>query len=273
MIIDAFMFFDEMDLLEIRLNELDCVVDKFVIVDSLQMHGSTNTKPSILRENWERVEPFWGKIKHVTLECLQPPYDGKNSWPRENFQRNALLAPSIEVSSSLDEILMVSDCDEIPRAFSVLQAVPKLPAGMCRFKQDFFYYNVNHHIGDWDGTVIGTIAQFQRRGGTQATRFGPYQLILNGGWHFSYFGDIKHMRTKVENFAHSQDSYCREFLARSDKEVFDDITSWKDLFRRDQPTTWRDTDDSRLPTYFRANVEKYKMFTDEWFKQQYVELV
>lgn len=34
MIYDTFMFFNELDLLEIRLNELDKVVDTFVLVES-----------------------------------------------------------------------------------------------------------------------------------------------------------------------------------------------------------------------------------------------
>jgi len=39
MIYDCFPFFDELDVLEIRLNELDPVVDKFVLVEAPVTHS------------------------------------------------------------------------------------------------------------------------------------------------------------------------------------------------------------------------------------------
>ena len=39
MIYDCFCFFNELDLLEIRLNELNPVVDKFVLVEATMTHN------------------------------------------------------------------------------------------------------------------------------------------------------------------------------------------------------------------------------------------
>ena len=44
-VIDAFMFFDELDLLEIRLHELDPLVDHFVIIEALERHGTLLAPP------------------------------------------------------------------------------------------------------------------------------------------------------------------------------------------------------------------------------------
>jgi len=269
MVIDAFMFFDEMDILDLRLHELDAVVDKFVIVDSLQMHGSRNTRPSVLRQQWDRVEQFWPKIKHVTLERLLPPWNSPaDSWPRENFQRNAVLAPALEICSSKHDILMVSDADEIPRASQVAEIIEMSKSTMCRVQHEFFYYNVNCFIGHWTGTAAGTLEQFERHGGAQATRFAGFPQIADAGWHFSYFGDIQRIRSKVQNFAHSQDSFCRDFMNRSDEEIAVDLMARKDLFRRQsEPYQYRETNDPRLPKYFLDNIPRFEMFTEEYFKK------
>ena len=44
MIYDCFSFFNELDLLEIRLNTLDKVVDKFILAESTLTHTG-NPKP------------------------------------------------------------------------------------------------------------------------------------------------------------------------------------------------------------------------------------
>ena len=43
-VIDAFLFSGELDILEIRLNELDSVVDHFVIVESCEPHGAARSE-------------------------------------------------------------------------------------------------------------------------------------------------------------------------------------------------------------------------------------
>ena len=44
MVYDCFIFFNELDLLEIRLNELKDVVDKFVIVESTETFSKKKKK-------------------------------------------------------------------------------------------------------------------------------------------------------------------------------------------------------------------------------------
>lgn len=53
MIIDCFTFFNELDVLEIRLRELDGVVDRFVLVEATLTHQG-KPKPLLYAENKER---------------------------------------------------------------------------------------------------------------------------------------------------------------------------------------------------------------------------
>jgi beta-1,4-mannosyl-glycoprotein beta-1,4-N-acetylglucosaminyltransferase len=81
MVIDAILFTDEIDILEIRLNEMNSVVDKFVIVEALEAHGSVKRREACLAKNWDVVRPFEDKIKYVVLDKLEPAYtDGVSGW-------------------------------------------------------------------------------------------------------------------------------------------------------------------------------------------------
>jgi len=66
-IFDCFAFFNELDLLEIRLNELDPVVDKFILVESTRTFQK-QFKPLYFNENKERFKKFLPKIEHVIVD-------------------------------------------------------------------------------------------------------------------------------------------------------------------------------------------------------------
>lgn len=61
MIYDCFMFFDELDLLEIRMNILDPVVDFFVVTESTTTLMA-QPKKMYFAENMSRFEKFKDKI-------------------------------------------------------------------------------------------------------------------------------------------------------------------------------------------------------------------
>lgn len=61
MIYDCFMFFDELDLLEIRMNILDPVVDFFVVTEATTTQMG-QPKKMYFAENMSRFEKFKDKI-------------------------------------------------------------------------------------------------------------------------------------------------------------------------------------------------------------------
>ena len=86
-IYDCFCFFNELELLEVRFNELWDSVDYFVLVESSQTHQGQE-KPLIFWENRHRFEKYWDKVIYVDLT---EPLDTDDSWIIEGFQRDQIL--------------------------------------------------------------------------------------------------------------------------------------------------------------------------------------
>lgn len=74
MIYDCFTFFNELELLELRLHELADVVDKFVLVEATKTH-SNKSKPLYYWENRSRFGEFHDKIIHIIVDDLPDAKD------------------------------------------------------------------------------------------------------------------------------------------------------------------------------------------------------
>src|SRR5215207_4343303 len=87
-VFDCFPFFNELDVLEIRLAELDALVDCFVIVEATRTF-TAKPKPLYYADNRERYDRFSHKIIHVVVDDL--PLDAPTHWIREAHQREAIM--------------------------------------------------------------------------------------------------------------------------------------------------------------------------------------
>ena len=67
MIYDCFMFFNELDVLEIRLNELYHAVDKFILVEATKTHAGKD-KTLFFNENKQKFSKFLDKIQHIIID-------------------------------------------------------------------------------------------------------------------------------------------------------------------------------------------------------------
>ena len=85
-IYDCFTFFNEYDLLDIRLEEHYDHVDHFVIVESNKSFQNKD-KEFNLEKNWDRYSKYHDKIIYIKVEDMP---GGENPWVREAFQRNAI---------------------------------------------------------------------------------------------------------------------------------------------------------------------------------------
>lgn len=214
MIYDCCYLFDELDVLEIRLNILDPVVDRFVIVEACQGFQG-DLKPFNFEANAPRFAKWKDKIIYHKITSFDsqeiidkafasPSTGGKEHyWLREFYIKESVNIPLQSCRS--DDVIFVSDVDEIwnPELafFKVEEDKVYRPVQDCYA----FYVNVrsNQDIGRWTGTRFGTYATFQKYGGNHFRCEREVQgiLVSNGGWHFSCLTQA----TKKWDFGHPDD--------------------------------------------------------------------
>jgi len=204
MLVDTFMFYNELDILELRLEVLDKYVDRFVLVESEVNHVG-GPKELFFQKNRERYDKWLHKIEHVVVTAEESPKD-ENPWSREKYQRECILRGVQDVPA--ESIIMVSDVDEIPD----LRVVPfeKLPHVLNSVHMWMFEYSLDYlFTGEpWIGTVI-TTAELFRRAGPNSLRDSRWKfpVIHWAGWHLSSFGNAEHVCNKMHTFAHAKDGH------------------------------------------------------------------
>jgi hypothetical protein len=215
---DCFTFFNELDVLEIRLKEMWDVTDYFVIAESNLSH-SGKPKDYILLDNWERFKPYHSKIRRIQVDDMP---ETKDSWVREKFQRWALGRGLEDLEA--DDVVIVSDLDEIPRA-EIVEMIKTdendydkyvLTIPMFQYKINFMKYTERSkqpNIMLTRGRAF-TNAQQEREFTFPWIPDHPNTAYIDhGGWHFTYFGDDKNAIIKLQNFAHTE-SDRPELIAR-----------------------------------------------------------
>ena len=93
MLIDSFLFFQELDLLEIRLEYLYPFVDHFIIIEAKQSFKGS-PKRFIFEQNRERYKKYLDKIIYHKIEDIHFSYEGlikflekSNSKARKNISK------------------------------------------------------------------------------------------------------------------------------------------------------------------------------------------
>lgn len=198
MIVDSFIFYNELDILEIRLEELYPVVDRFVLVESdLTFRG--NPKPYFFEENKQLFSRYLDKIVHIKIEDnnVYSADPTKAPWEREEWQRNQISVGIDDVAN--DAIIIVADVDEIPRRSVVAELNP---TDCVRIGMNMYYYALNVLGGVWGGAKA--VRKHSFTSAEEIRKSSPSDSVF-GGWHFSYLqDDPKVIVNKLKNFSHRE---------------------------------------------------------------------
>jgi len=198
------MFYNELDVLELRLELLDDYVDEFILVEAAVNHVG-GKKELFFQNNRERYTKWLPKIRHVIVTEEEAPKD-PNPWSREKYQRECIMRGIIDAPDTA--IIMISDVDEIPD----MSIVPyeRLPHVVNSIHMWMFEYSLDYlFVGEpWFGTVI-TNVELVRRMGANYFRDNRWKfpLIQYAGWHLSSFGTPMHVWNKMQTFAHAKDGH------------------------------------------------------------------
>jgi beta-1,4-mannosyl-glycoprotein beta-1,4-N-acetylglucosaminyltransferase len=279
-IYDCFMFFNELELLELRLRELSAVVDRFVLVEATRTH-SNRPKPLVYAENRDRFRAFADRIVHVVVDDAP---DTSDAWAIEKFQRDGVLRDL--AGCRADDVILLSDVDEIPSPDKVLEASRRLrrprtaPSRLMhaalrsrwvrhplrpllkRHHPSLIVFEMTPYVGYLnlrcrDTRCYGTRATLRRDLTRPRELRGLHgRVVRDGGWHFSSMGGVDRVREKLGAFAHREYD-TPEF---SDSERLTRVLEHgEDLYGRD--VAWDRVEiDS---TYPRALVENTKPWA-EW---------
>lgn len=207
MIHDCFLYNDEIELLNIRLNLLSGFIDRFVIVWSPYTFTGLR-KPDGFPYELPIVKTLSHRIEVIELVRVE----GTGAWEREAYSRNALMKGL--VTAAQDDIVLVSDIDEIPRPSSLKllrdQGLLTLPVV---FIQDYFNFKFNYQLiqgqqAVWPGPVAQRKAAISSPQELRSLRWQlmttPEQSIDHAGWHFSFLTKSASVQRKLSHFSHQE---------------------------------------------------------------------
>ncbi len=241
-VFDCFLFYNELEILELRLNELDPYVDFFVLAEAEETFRG-NKKPMIFHENRKRFSKFLPKIKYVPIRGhieAEKPFD------REQMQRDHLAYGIMDANEN--DIILLSDVDEIPRGPSIRRmALPVLKRkaeylGAVMTEYQFF---MNRFTRYFLGTMLTTRHFMNTHTFAQLRALRPHtRQINNAGWHFTSLGGLDRYIEKLAAYSlverdTPEERHPEHFKALVNKGPFVDIDETFPQFVQDNTAYYR----------------------------------
>lgn len=216
-IFDCFPFFNELSLLDMRLNYLNKVVNKFVIVEGTHSHQG-KLKKLYYDENKSLFKKYEYKIIHIIQDSYPKHFgDTHSAFIYDYHTRNGISKGLRKCFDS--DVIMISDVDEFPDVgkFNLFNG------DLTIFKHLMFYFKFNLRVknfdydngdGLWPGTrmlkfeLFKNIINVQKIRNIRAKKYGWWRfdkpkvnIISYGGWHFRFIGSAKELKYELENRA------------------------------------------------------------------------
>ncbi len=286
-IFDIFLFNNELDLLEIRLNLLYEHVDYFILGESKKTFSELD-KDLFYEKNKDTFEKFNDKIIHVVvpepseedLVLCDKFYNllGVRSYARDTFEKDYLKNKVSELCSD-EDIILWSDLDEVPNP-EVLKEIESFynPNEVYNFAQDNFqgYLNwvettglIRSQTADfeyedyprWVGTKMCSYAILKKYTLTQMRQELPKEnnaRIYPGGWHWSTVGGPEittyeeRVIKKIKGAAHTEQN-IPEIVDMVSHRIANDL----DPIGRTYASYKTLEVDDFFPTYIIENKDKY----------------
>jgi len=262
MIYDCFNFFNEIDILDIRLNTLADVVDKFIIAEATVSH-TNQPKPLNFLKHKQRFKKFKDKIIYTVIDDSP---DVTTPWIIINHQMSAATRDLKKLRPKPTDTILISSVDEIPKPERIIEWKDK-PGKHKVFLQTHSNYYLNcidyNDYGNWEGSRMFSYKDLQTYPTPYIARFTkPDVRIPDGGWHFSWIGDIKYIRYKMESMAH-QEYNNNEY--NTPEHIRESIGQGKDFLKHG--FKFKIEPNESLPIYVQNNPDKFKHLLIEKFEK------
>ena len=289
MVYDVFPFFNELDILKMRLHILDHIVDRFVIEEATHTFSGME-KELCFEKNQAMFAAFLPKIDYVIVSDSPPEL---NPHQRDRYQKNHLINGLKGVHE--EDIIIFSDVDEIPNPLVLEKIIADFdPEKVYHLAQRMFHGYLNReeisrkifsitgefphilahdkNIGldsglphtpqlKWLGSKVFSARHIPEAGIVHIREFDPASpasiRVDDGGWHFSYMGgsneaDVsKRVIEKIKAAAHQEYNH-QDTLA----EVGAKTVLGKDFLGSEAQFARVEIDES-FPQYLREHRDEY----------------
>mgnify|MGYP000900742127 CR=1 FL=1 len=275
--IDSFPFNNELSLLEVRLEELNDVVDYHILIESSRTQSRLK-KPFHFKENVHLFEKFKDKIISVQLDEYKE--GGPADWSQERFVRDSILdglkklEQEKNISLKNSDHLIISDLDEIPMASKVKEIVSDRPINPVSINHYFisYFYNLYCPHRGWWGSVVTNFENIRNGYSPQTLRDAKDMLFHEGewdkvffGWHFSSCADFDGIWNKWLNNIEPHDKsflYKPGAKEKYRKLFYEAVVKQKRFFYCDDILKYDIKLEilpiEKLPTFMQNNIENYK---------------
>ena len=290
-IFDCFMFFDEEQILDLRLNVLSEIVDFFVIVESIYNHRGEQ-RELIFDKN--KFSKFKDKIIYLIHDEIPKQVETvnqndseseknrkyiMNAVYRENSQRNYISQGIKEAEKN--DIILISDVDEIPKFENI--NIREITNKIIMFKQYMFHYKYNLVLPNfkWTGTKAvrkKNLISPQWLRNTKDRNYPIYRIdtffskkkynnikiIEDGGWHFSNIKTPKMLNHKFRSYLHHIEFDKAKINENDIQKLINNKQAVYNLAvdqrgsKVGNGAILENFDNKKLPLYIRNNIEKYR---------------
>lgn len=224
-IIDCFPYFNEKELLELRINLLYDHVDKFIICDADRTFKG-KPKPFTCKEILNSLNIPQDKIQVIEVNL---PKNNSHSWISDTWARERIQRNSAQEFITDDDICFVSDCDEIinPKFVKYYASIAKehsnnilrVPLAFLNVRANLRVYDKNNNPIEWTAPYFCTKKHLEKYTlsdireaksmGNPIDFFDIFSTedgkIVESGWHFSWMGDLDRLKIKCDSFSHWND--------------------------------------------------------------------
>ena len=234
LVVDAFYFLNELELLQARFDFLGEYVDYFVVCESRQTFTG-GVKSLVFWDNRNLFSKYEKKIIYFEIpaaplrkdEVVSLLYDanldsnmrmiasraltdsnvprGDSPWLTEFIQKESLIIPLSKLP--LESLVFISDLDEFWNPNSRFKLTS---SNILIFKQIPYIYFMNCQSDEswrnWTGTTLADIDTILETGVNAARTHNRIKrrVVRNGGWHFSYQGGRLRLLEKLEANSHQE---------------------------------------------------------------------
>jgi beta-1,4-mannosyl-glycoprotein beta-1,4-N-acetylglucosaminyltransferase len=184
---------------------LDPVVDRFVIVEADRTH-SNREKPFVFEENEERFRAFRDKIVYIKIDDYSD-VDADDPVAMEARQRDRIADGLTDLAD--DDVVMISDLDEIPAPEAVVRYRDRIRRGVYSLEQAWFWYylNLKNPNAPWHMGRIMSGKDYREIAMPPTdirNRLMTLKIIPRAGWHFTWLGGVDAIQNKLRSFLHQE---------------------------------------------------------------------